>query len=89
MDGLGLRLRTRLVPALLAALGVALVTTGLLSYSAPVEAGPESAQSPTVITLSPSPTPSRGPGDSGGASASPTEVAPPDRLATRVVIPEL
>ena len=89
MDGLGLRLRTRLVPALLAALGVALLTTGLLSYSAPVEAGPETAQPPTVITLPPTATASPGPGGSGDASGSPTDSPPLDRLATRVVIPDL
>jgi hypothetical protein len=85
MDGLVLRLRTRLVPALLAALGVALLTTGLLSYSAPVEAGPEPSQAPTVISLPPTAAPSREP----GASPSPIPSIPPDRVATRVVIAAL
>jgi len=89
MDGLALRLRTRLVPALLAALGVALLTTGLLSYASPVEAGPESAEAPTVIAVPPSPPPTLGPDGSGGPTASPTDPPPADRVATRVVVKDL
>ena len=46
------------MPAILAALGVALLTAGLLTYTAPVEAGPEPSQSPTIVTLAPTVAPS-------------------------------
>lgn len=93
MDDLAPRLRARLLPALLTALGVALLTTGLLTYTVPVEAGPEPIESPTIVTLAPtaeppaSPGPSLGP--SGGPSATPSATFPADRVATRVVIAAL
>jgi hypothetical protein len=81
------RLRTRLLPALLLALGVALLLTGLLSYTNAVEPGPVAralesyAPMPTLppdLTLP-------GPHGSDGPDAS----FPADRVTTRVVIPSL
>lgn len=81
------RLRTRIVPALLTALGVALLAAGMLSFTNPVAADPlvpptaspiavGSAATPApLITLPPI-------GSPGPASPSPS--APANRLATRV-----
>ena len=90
MDDLALRVRTRLIPAILAALGVALLTAGLLTYTTPVEAGPESSQAPTIVTLAPTQTPSATP-TTGEATPSPlpSPTPPADRLATRLVVEDL
>ncbi len=81
------RLRTRIVPALLTALGVALLAAGMLSFTNPVAADPlvpataapiavGSAATPApLITLPPI-------GSPGPPSPSPS--APANRLATRV-----
>lgn len=89
MDGFALRLRARLAPALLTALGVALLTAGLLTYTAPVEAGPEPSQAPTIVTAPPTVAPSITPRPSDGPSAAPTTTFPADRVATRVTIAAL
>ena len=89
MDELLTRLRTRLVPAILSALGVALLSAGLLTYTAPVAAGPELSQSPTVVTLPPTEAPTFTPTPSGKPTPSPVLTPPADRVATRVVIQEL
>ncbi|MEO8463630.1 MAG: hypothetical protein ABI555_10480 [Chloroflexota bacterium] len=92
MDELLARARTRFVPAILSALGVALLAAGLLTYSAPVEAGPETSQVPIIVTLPPTAEPSMTPVPTGPlATASPTaEPTPPaDRVATRVVVAAL
>jgi hypothetical protein len=84
-------LRNRLLPAVLTATGVSLIAAGLLSYSAPVEAGLVPSASPDAIALSPTPTiplPTFPPA-SGSPSPSPSATAPADRVATRVVIPAL
>ena len=90
-------IRTRLLPALLTALGVLLITAGLLSYADPTTAGTVPDQSPIAIELSPdpsasidtpSPSASDAPSGSPGASAGPTPAAGPAH-ATRVVIPAL
>ena len=90
-------IRTRLLPALLTALGVLLITAGLLSYADPTTAGTVPDQSPIAIELSPdpsasldapSPSASDAPSGSPGASAGPTQAAGPAH-ATRVVIPAL
>ena len=94
MDDIALRFRARLLPALLTALGVAFLTAGLLSYTSPVEAGPEPSELPTIVTLPPTAEPSMTPRPSPGPeatpapspTASPTATIPPDRVATRVVI---
>ena len=89
--------RNRVVPALLTAAGIALVAAGILSYSAPADAGPPgssdgiglatasptTAGSPGLFTIPPIPTPT--PSGSAGASPSPT-LTPADRVATRVVV---
>ena len=73
------------MPAILAALGVALLTSGLLTYTAPVEAGPEPSQSPTIVTLAPTVAPSfTAPPVTTTPSPAPTP--PADRVATRVVV---
>ena len=101
LDLLG-RLRTRVVPALLTALGVMLVTAGLLTYTDPGTAAPPTDESPTAIALpsdspsasaaSPSAsaaaTPSVTPSGSASASLSPS-ASPSNRVATRIVIPAL
>jgi hypothetical protein len=89
VDGFALRLRARLVPALLTALGVAMLTAGLLTYTAPVEAGPEPSQVPTIVTAPPTTTPSITPRPSDEPSAAPTPTFPADRVATRVVVAAL
>src|SRR5919198_3656290 len=88
-------LRTRLIPAVLTAAGIALVTAGLLSYTVPVEDGP----APTAeidVEITPSPVPLATPGASGSISpsASPSVAPSPSafpkgRVATRVAIPGL
>lgn len=85
MDSIGGRLLARLLPALLTALGLALLANGLMSYTTAVEAPPVARALasyeplPTltgVITL---------PG--GGTIANPS--FPPDRVTTRIVIRRL
>ncbi len=85
------RIRIRALPALLTALGVALLAGGLLSLSSPVTADPLPSPSPsTAASTSPTgtplitfpPLPSDGP-----PSASPS--APADRVGTRVRIAAL
>ena len=69
-------LRTRLLPALLTAAGVVLVTAGLLSYADPTAAGVIPEQSEVVETLDPSAeavvTPSPEPTDSPDPSTDPS-----------------
>ncbi|HSG85549.1 MAG TPA: sortase [Candidatus Limnocylindrales bacterium] len=84
--------RDRLVPALLAAVGVALLGAGLLTYTTPAVAGDPGASAPpgTAVLPSPSPSPLRTPTPSAGPSASPSPTAPAERaFATRVVVPAL
>jgi hypothetical protein len=90
MDDLRDRLRSRFVPALLAALGVTFLAAGLLNYTIPVDAGPVASPVPTaeagvatpvpLITLPPL-------GSGPVPSASPS--APADRVATRVRVAAL
>jgi hypothetical protein len=88
-------LRTRLIPASLTAAGIALITAGLLSYTAPVETA-QVEETPIVIDASPTPapTPVASTTPSGlvvpSASPSPTPSKfPKGRIATRVVVPGL
>jgi hypothetical protein len=91
LDGL----RTRLLPALLTAAGVVLVTAGLLSYADPTAAGVIPEQSEVVETLdpsalpdvSPSPEPSTEPSSSPGGSVSPR--ATPIGTAPASLAPEV
>ncbi|HEV8696665.1 MAG TPA: hypothetical protein VGQ89_03150 [Candidatus Limnocylindrales bacterium] len=84
------QIRTRVVPALLTAFGVTILSAGLLTYSVPVAAEPATpapdpsiveAPSPSaLLTLPPIGTATETP------SASPTPPPPADRVATRVRI---
>jgi hypothetical protein len=89
VEDLALRIRARLLPAILTALGVALLTAGLLTYTAPVEAGPEPSETPIIVTLPPTATPSITPSPSIGPSATPAPTVPADRVGTRVVVSAL
>jgi hypothetical protein len=97
-------LRTRLLPALVTAVGVMLVTAGLLSYANPATAGTAVVESPSIETLAPTdePTatievpsasldPSADPSAMASAepTAEPTEKPAGRAVATRVVIPAL
>jgi hypothetical protein len=87
VDTIWLRLRLRLLPALLTALGVALLASGLLSYTSAVEGPP--APRP-LASYQPLPTIDGSinlPGASIGPDVKPT--FPPDRVATRIVIRRL
>jgi hypothetical protein len=93
MHAIADRLRTRLLPAVLTALGVTFIAAGLLSYtSSSTDAEPSRDPEPTVIGALPSPslitfpptTPSPSPSSSATASA-----VPLDHVATRIVVPAL
>jgi len=84
------RVRTRVIPAVLTALGVTLLAVGLLSYTTPVEAGPLDSPAPTQVAGGPSPSPRITLPPIGSApppTAGPT--FPADRVATRVRVPAL
>ena len=89
MDEFDLRLRARLLPAILTALGVAFLTAGLLTYTTPVEAGPEPSETPTIVTLPPTAEPSLTPRPTSGPTDTPVPTVPTDRVATRVVVAAL
>ena len=88
-------IRTRILPALLTALGIVLLTAGLLSYADPTTAGTTLEESPTSYVLTPStaPTATASAAPSIDASTRPSESpsgSPTERaFATRVVIPAL
>jgi hypothetical protein len=87
VDGLADRFRTRLLPALLLALGLALLGNGLLSYTSGVEPPPVAQTLPSYEPL-----PTIDPGlqlPIAGASEQPAPTFPADRVATRVVVPKL
>ena len=89
MGDLAERIRTRLLPAIVTALGVALLAGGLLSIAAPVTADPLSKPTPTAVALVPTERPriTLPPPSSAGPVASPS--IPADRVATRVRIAAL
>jgi hypothetical protein len=89
VDELARRLRARLLPAILTALGVAFLTAGLLTYTTPVEAGPEPSETPTIVTLPPTAEPSVTPRPTSGPTDTPAPTVPADRVATRVVVAAL
>ena len=70
MSDLWDRLRLRVVPALLTAFGVMLMTAGLLSYADPTTAGPVPSETPVVETLPPDATDVRSPAPTPSASPS-------------------
>jgi len=86
------RIRTRIVPAVLTALGVALLAGGLLTYTNPVTADPLATPDPTTEPAAgiatPSPLISLPPISSSALpTASPS--IPADRIATRVRVAAL
>ncbi len=90
MANLADRIRTRVIPALLTALGVTLLAAGLLSYTSSVTADPLPSPSPAISTAPPASTPliTFPPLASGGLpTVSPS--GPADRVATRVRIAAL
>lgn len=102
MSDLLLALRSRLLPAIVTALGVVLVTAGLLAYADPGTVGAEVVGSPTAEAVVPSQAPSGEPSASPGTSPSATASTDPSAstspnptasgepaVATRVVIPAL
>jgi hypothetical protein len=90
---LGSALRSRLLPAILAATGVSLIAGGLLTYTGAAELSAPPDETPIVIGGSPTPTPSLVlptlPTSSASPSVSPSATPVPDRVATRVVVPAL
>jgi hypothetical protein len=80
---------TRVLPAILTALGVALVTAGLITLSQPVAAEPGGTPSPTTVAASPGASPSSVPTLSPPPSIGPSPTIPPDRVATRVRVAAL
>jgi hypothetical protein len=84
MNAIAHRFRTRLVPALLTAFGVALLANGLLSYTTAVEPGPVALP---LSSYRPLPTLNAAVLPNGNIKNAPS--FPPDRVATRVVIPKL
>jgi hypothetical protein len=87
VDTIGGRIRLRLIPALLTAIGVALLAAGLMSYTSAVQPPPSSRP---LATYAPLPT-LAGPIVLPNASAEPTvePTFPADRVATRIVIRRL
>jgi len=81
-------IRTRILPATVIALGVALLAGGVLSIAAPVTADPLSNPPPTAVSVVPTGGPRITlPTASAGPVASPS--IPADRVATRVRIAAL
>ena len=87
MDSLGGRIKLRLIPALLTAIGVSLLAAGLMSYTTAVQPAPSSRP---FATYEPPPT-LGGPITLPGATSEPTfePTFPADRVATRIVISRL
>jgi hypothetical protein len=84
------RIRTRIVPACLTALGVALLAAGLLSFTNPVVADPLASPTPSPIAADPTPSPLITlPPIASGAPPSASPSIPPDRVTTRVRIAAL
>jgi hypothetical protein len=85
MSAIAHRFRTRLLPALLTAFGVALLANGLLTYTTAVEPAPSALP---LASYRPLPTINSDVRLPNG-SIKPDASFPPDRVATRVVIPKL
>lgn len=87
MNGIARAIRTRVVPALLTALGVALLANGLMTFTTAVQPAPTERP---LATYEPLPSiPSTVVLPEGGASGAPVASFPPDRVTTRVVIRRL
>lgn len=89
MTDLADRLRTRILPALLTAVGVALLAGGLLSFTSPVAADPLTSASPTQAADRPTAAPRITLPPLGSAVPAASPSAPADRVATRVRIAAL
>lgn len=84
LRGIAHRFRSRLLPALLTAFGVALLANGLLTYTTAVEPAPSALP---LASYRPLPTINVAALPGGNIKNAPS--FPPDRVATRVVIPKL
>lgn len=86
------RFRTRIVPAVLTALGVVLLAGGLLTYTNPVTADPvgtpTATPSPAAAVATPSPLISLPPITSSAVPSASASI-PPDRITTRVRVAAL
>ena len=90
MADLADRIRTRVLPALLTAFGVALLAGGLLSYTSGVTADPLASPSPTTVSAPPTITPLiTFPPLASGDLPSTSPTPPADRVATRVRVAAL
>jgi hypothetical protein len=87
VDGFLLRLRSRLLPALLTAIGIALLAAGLLSYTSAVEAPPATRP---LASFEPLPTFDAAVGLPGASSSPEVEPTfPAGRVATRIIVRRL
>ncbi len=86
MKSFGSRLGFRLVPALLTAAGLALLASGLMSYTSAVQSPPSPRP---LASYEPLPTLGGGLTLPGGSGALVSPSFPPDRVATRIVIRRL
>lgn len=77
-------LRSRLLPAILTALGAAFVTAGLITLSGPATAGPGGSPDTTRASSGPSVQP-----PSVRPTVGPSPTIPPDRVASRVRVAAL
>ena len=92
MADLADRIRIRLIPAVLTALGVAALAAGVLSLTTPVTADPLPSASPTAIaSVEPTGTPliTFPPIPSASVAPSTSPTPPADRVATRVRVAAL
>jgi hypothetical protein len=93
MAGPSEQIRTRILPALLTAVGVTILSAGLLTYTVPVQAEPEPQSPEPTIAAVPTPSALLTLPPIGTAtpvpSASPTPTPPANRVATRVRIKQL
>jgi hypothetical protein len=92
---LGRSFRERLLPAVLTATGVTLLSAGLLSYTSTAAAGPFGSAEPSESAIATDPAPTLAfptfppPGASPSLTADPSVTPNPNRVATRVVIQAL
>lgn len=87
MSSIGRRLQLRLLPALLTALGVGLLASGLMSYTTAVEAPPSARPLASYLPLPTFDTAIILPGGSNDPAVEPS--FPAGRVATRIVIRRL
>lgn len=83
------RLQHRLIPALLAAVGVSLIAAGLLTYTDPVAATPPSQEPSTSASGTPGPSALLTFPPLASPSPSTSATPGPGHVATRVVVPAL